>query len=78
MITAIQNFFNWIVDIFSTVITFLSHTIQGLISFFRMIPKVFHIVGTSISYIPEMFIAFVGITVAISIIYLIVGRQAGS
>ena len=77
MISWLENLVNWLTDIFDPLITFFRCVISGLISFVRLIPSVLSTISSSITFLPSALLGFVSITVAIFVVYIIVGRDPG-
>ncbi len=67
---ALQSLVDFVTSIFSLVI----NTIQGLLSFFLNIPKFLNYLSASIGFLPSFVSVFATVTVAIAVIYVILGR----
>lgn len=78
MISMIQNFFEWLFDTAGTLLNFFVSIVEGLLELFKMFPKIMRMIFHAIGYLPSIFVVFVTITISVYIIYLIVGRSAGS
>lgn len=78
MISMIQNFFEWLFDTAGTLLNFFVSIVEGLLELFKMFPKIMRMIFHAIGYLPSIFVVFVTITISVYIIYLIVGRNAGS
>lgn len=77
MLETLSNFFNWVVEIVGTLFDFLMSIISGLYNIIKSIPLVVTMLTGSIGYLPSTLAAFATITITISVVYLIVGRQTG-
>ena len=77
MFDHIANFFSWIIDTVSTVFEFFGSVVTGLFNIIKSIPSVITMLTGSIGYLPSTIAAFATITLTISIVYLIVGRDTG-
>lgn len=77
MLETIQNFFDWIVNIVTTVFNFFGSVVSGLWNIAKSIPLVIDMLTSSIGYLPSTIAAFALITITISVVYLLVGRNTG-
>lgn len=77
MLDTIVNGFNWIMDLLQTIADFIVNTIMGLGNIIKSIPMVISMLTQSIGYLPTTIAAFATITITISVVYLLVGRQTG-
>lgn len=77
MLETLSNFFNWVVEIVGTLFDFLMSIISGLYNIIKSIPLMVTMLTGSIGYLPSTLAAFATITITISVVYLIVGRQTG-
>lgn len=77
MLETLTNFFDWLVGIVTTLFDFLGSIIAGLINIVTSIPLVIDMLTKSIGYLPSTIAAFATITITISVVYLIVGRNTG-
>lgn len=77
MLETLQNAFQKISNFFDTIIDFLSSLVGGFINLFKTLPLVKSFASSAISSLPSFLLAFATITILISIVYLIVGRQTG-
>lgn len=64
-------------DIIGSLLQFFSGVINGLMNLIKVLPQVLSAVSLGIGYIPSTFATFAFISIAIMIIYLIVGRNTG-
>ena len=74
---ALQNFFSYFKDIIESIFSFISSLVTGLIQIFTPIPAAVRMLTQSIGYIPSTLAVFATLTITISVIYLIVGRDTG-
>lgn len=72
---SIINFFQWIADLFQTIIHFVVNLFESLINFFKLIPTIMTFVSASIGYLPSVVMAFAVATVAIAVLLLVLGRS---
>lgn len=77
MIQLIHTFFQSIAEFFSNIWNWITFAIGEVIDFFKLLGSMIAFVGSLLSFIPTPFIVFGGITIAILIIYLIIGRESG-
>lgn len=77
MLDMIKNFFDWIVDIVTSLWSFLESFFRGLTDLFRIVPQAISYLTSSLGYLPSTLIVFATLTISISVIYLIVGRNTG-
>lgn len=71
----IQSAFESIVDIFESVIQLVLSIGESLFDLIKMIPAVVTMVTSSIGYLPSMLILFAGLSITVSVVYLIAGRN---
>lgn len=77
MLDSITNFFEWIYQTVSTVFDFVGSVIAGLFNIVKSLPMVVTMLTSSIGYLPSTIAAFATLTITISIVYLLVGRETG-
>lgn len=77
MFDQIINFFEWIVDTVTTLFNFFGSVVSGLFNIIKSLPMVVSMLTGVIGYLPSTIAAFATITITISIVYLIVGRDTG-
>lgn len=78
MISMLKNFFDWIFDTVGTLLDFFLSIIHGFLELFKMFPKISRLIFHAVGYLPSLFVVFVTITITVYIIYLVIGRNAGS
>lgn len=71
----VVDFLGSIWNAIQAIFSFLMSVIRGLISLFAMLPKFITYVTSSIGYMPSMLAVFATATVAIAIVYLVIGRN---
>lgn len=64
-------------DIIGSLLQFFSGVVNGLMNLIKILPQVLSAVSLGIGYIPSTFATFAFISIAIMVIYLIVGRNTG-
>lgn len=77
MIQTIGNFFNSIWSIIQSIVSFVVSLVQGLITMITSLPQILATATQAIGYLPAILTAFATLTITISIIYLIIGRNTG-
>lgn len=77
MLAWIQQFLITLGDIFQNIIQFFIGVVHGLYSFIKILPSILSVSSEAIGYMPSLFAAFGAVTIAVCIIYLIVGRSVG-
>lgn len=75
--SAVINGFSWLINFFKTIIDFLMFAIKSIITMFEILISIVDIVFGLLHTLPYWLVSFVSITLMISIIYIVVGRQAG-
>ena len=77
MLDSIINGFSWLVDTFQAWFNFMVSLFTGFVDMLRMIPQVVTMLYGSIGYLPRVLSVFAYLTIAISVLYLILGREQG-
>ena len=77
MLDSIINGFNWLVDTFQSIWNFITSLFSGLVSMLQMIPQVVSMVTGTIGYLPSVLAVFATLTITVSVLYLILGRNSG-
>lgn len=77
MFDAIVNFFNWIKDIGGSLIEFFVGMVKGLQTMLLAFPKIVTLSAQAIGNVPSIFAIFITLTIIVSIVYMIIGREAG-
>lgn len=70
----ISNFGSWITEVIQPFIAFFQSVISGLKTLFSYFPVITSFVNYLISFIHPVFAAFIGISITIFIVYLIINR----
>lgn len=78
MVKMVQAFFGWLFDVAETLLDFFLSIVNGFLQLFKMLPKISQLIFHAIGYLPSIFVVFVTITISVYIVYLIIGRSAGS
>lgn len=78
MLAWIQNFLISIGDIINSLIKFVTGVINGLFSLIKMLPSIYSAAYMGIGYLPDILKAFAFLTIAICVIFIIVGRNTGN
>lgn len=71
------SFFSSLWDIISSVIEFFKSFIEGLFTFLKLLPGLVAQATSAIGYLPSLVIVFATLTITISVIMIIVGRETG-
>lgn len=74
----IADFLGSIWNAIESIFGFVINTVKGLVSVFLMLPKFITYVTSSIGYLPSMLAVFATATVAIAIVYLVIGRNTNN
>lgn len=72
-----NNVFTWFKDIADSLLAFFIGLVNGLINIVKAIPQLVSFLYQSFGYLPSVLIAFAALTITISTVYLIVGRETG-
>lgn len=71
-------FFGSIWDIIQSVLEFFKSLVSGLFTLLKLIPQLIATTTSAIGYLPSVIIVFATLTIAISVIFIVVGRETGS
>ena len=71
------EFFQGIADVIGSLINLVISLIKGLIQLIGLIPTAVQSLTLSIGILPSILVAFATATITISVIFIIVGRNAG-
>ena len=74
---AVAQGFNWLIDFFKNLYEFLMTMISGLILAFRYLYKMMGLAIDLILELPDWLQAFGIITISITVMYFVIGRNAG-
>lgn len=74
----ISDFLSSIWGALQSLFSFVLSTIKGLLSVFTMLPKFITYVTSSIGFLPSLLAVFATATVAIAIVYLVIGRNTNN
>lgn len=77
MLETLQNFFSFVEDFFNQVASFLNNLISGFINIFKSVPLAINMLSSSILHLPSTLLVFATLTITISVVYLVVGRDTG-
>ena len=77
MLDTLVNFFEWITGVVESLFNFISSVVTGLFNIVKSFPVVISLLTSSIGFLPSTLVAFASITITISIVYLLVGRDTG-
>ena len=77
MLAWMQTFFSSLGDIINSLIQFVTGVVNGLFSLIKMLPSILSVSSTAVGYLPSLFAAFAALTIAVCVIFLIVGRNVG-
>lgn len=73
----IFDFFKQIADFIGSLIQFVVQMVDGLIRLLALIPKCVTLLTDSIGALPTLLIAFASVTITVSVIFIILGREHG-
>lgn len=71
------DFFQGLIDIITSLINLVISLVKGLIQLISLIPSAVHMLTMSIGVLPSILVGFATATITISVIFIIVGRNAG-
>lgn len=71
------KFFSWLADTIASLVNFLASLIKGLIQLISLIPSAVNMLTKSIGILPSLLIGFATLTITISVIFILVGREPG-
>lgn len=74
----IADFLSSIWGALQSLFSFVLSTIKGLLAVFMMLPKFITYVTSSIGFLPSLLAVFATATVAIAIVYLVIGRNTNN
>lgn len=74
----IADFLGSIWGAIQSVFSFVVSTVKGLVSVFLMLPKFISYVTNAIGFLPSILATFAVATVAVAIIYLVIGRNTNN
>lgn len=75
--SAVINGFSWLINFFKSIIDMLMFAIKSIITMFEILISIVDIVFGLLNTLPYWLTSFISITLMISIVYIIVGRNAG-
>lgn len=73
----IINSFKWIITFFKTIFSIISTIFETIVTAFNYLIKIVQLVVTTAATLPTWLTSFAMITLAISIVYFIIGRNTG-
>lgn len=71
IVNALEAFF----DIFRSLVAFIVSLVQSVFDMIKLLPTVVSLFVSSIGFLPSMLSLFATLSITVSIIYLIVGRN---
>ena len=72
------SFFQDISQMLSGVVNFVVTLVDGLLSLIKMLPSLIADMTTAVGFLPMVLTTFFGVSVTVTIIFLIAGRGQGS
>jgi len=75
MLEWLQNFFVSFGSVIESLISFVVSLVQSLFDLVKMLPTMITITTSSIGYLPDMVMLFATLSISVSVIYLIAGRN---
>lgn len=73
----ISDFFTWFVDTAKALIDFVWTIIDGTLDLLKLIPEATKTLTDSLTHLPPILLTFASATIIVSIIFLIINRNAG-
>ena len=77
MLQTLANFFQWFWDILTSIYNLVGSLVKGLLNLIKALPSIISTATNAIGYLPSVLIVFATLTITISVVYLIVGRDTG-
>ncbi len=77
MFETLKNFFQWLYEFIGDLFGFVYSLIKGLLNVLYSIPQILSFTASSIGFLPSVLTVFATLTITVSVIYLIVGRNTG-
>lgn len=74
----VSDFLGSIWNAIQSIFEFVIQTVKGLVSVFLMLPKFISYVTSAIGFLPSLLAVFATATVAIAIIYFVIGRNTNN
>lgn len=71
------EFFQWIVDTISGLISFVWTIVEGLIQLIALIPSAVSALTQAMGILPSMLVGFATATITVCVIFILVGRESG-
>lgn len=75
--SGLSNFFDWFVDLFTSLADFVVSFVSGILRLLKLIPTAVSFLTDYVSALPPLLTTFAGVTVTVTVIFLIVGRDSG-
>ena len=69
------EFFQWIVDIISSLFDFVINAVTSILNFFKIIPTVLTFATSAVANLPSVVMTFATITLTVAIVLLVIGRS---
>ena len=73
----VSDFFNWFVETAKALIEFLWTIIDGTLELLQLIPEATKTLTDSLKHLPPILLTFAAATITVSVIFLIINRNAG-
>lgn len=77
MFEMLNNFFSSVSDVIEKIVSFFRGFLDGMVTFFKIIPNAVNTVTSWVESLPTVLKVFAVVTLTISVIYLILGRDTG-
>ena len=74
---ALENFFNNIIEFFNYVGDIISHIFEGANKSIGILEDAYYFIQQLMQYMPNWLLSSVGLTIFISVIYVLIGREQG-
>lgn len=73
----IINGFSFIINLFKSIVDMFMYIIKSIITMFRIIGGIINIIFELMNTLPYWLTAFISVTLMVSVLYIIVGRNPG-
>ena len=73
----IASGFDWLITTIGSIINLVVSLIKGLLRLISLIPTAVEVLSLSIGVLPSLLVAFASVTITVSVIFILVGRDQG-
>lgn len=71
------EFFEWIVDLAQSIWDFWVSNWTGFFRLLKLLPSAVSTLTDAVSHVPDLLSVFATVTITVSVIFLLVGREGG-